>query len=137
MSAINGKLWVVLDGTSVIGATNNCKLNISQATEQVHTKSTADDFVRRMTTTKDWTMDFDGLFDPDETYNAEEIMDIILSNANSISAKFQPSSPATGDILLSGTGIFENMDIEAPNNGPMTLKATIVANGALTKTVSA
>lgn len=135
--AVNGKLWVVMDNTTVIGATTSAKLNISQATEQIHTKSTADDFVRRMQTSKDWSMEFEGLFDPTETYNAEEIIDLILSSSNSISAKFQPASPATGDILLSGTGIFENLDFDAPLHGPMTVKGSIVANGALVKTISA
>ena len=135
--AVNGKLWVVLDGSSVIGATNSAKLSLSQNTEEVHTKSTTDDFVRRMTTTKDWSIDFEGLFDPTETYNAEEIIDKIIGSSNSVSVKFQPSSPTTGDMLLSGTGIFENLELDAPNNGPMTFSGTIVGNSALTKTTQA
>lgn len=132
--AVNGKLWVILDGSSVIGATTSCKLNISQATEEIHTKSTADDFVRRMTTTKDWKMDFEGLFDPTETYNVDDIMGIILSTNNTVTVKFQPETPGSGDILLEGTGIFENLDIDAPNQGPMTISSSIAGNSALTKT---
>lgn len=135
--AVNGKLWVIKDGSSVIGATTSCKMNISQATEEIHTKSTADDFVRRMTTTKDWKMDFEGLFDPTETYNAEEIIDIILSASNTIDIKFQPDAPAGGDILLSGTGIFENLDMDAPNQGPMTISGAVLGNSALAKAVQA
>jgi len=135
--AVNGKLWVVLDGSSVIGATNSAKLSLSQNTEEVHTKSTTDDFVRRMTTTKDWSIDFEGLFDPTETYNAEEIIDKIIGNSNSVTVKFQPSSPTTGDMLLSGTGIFENLELDAPNQGPMTFSGTVVGNSALTKTTQA
>ena len=135
--AVNGKLWVILDGASVIGASTSCKFNLTQATEEIHTKSTADDFVRRMTTTKDWKMDFEGLFDPTETYNVEEIIDIMLSASNTISIKFQPNTPGSGDILLSGTGIFENLDLEAPNQGPMTMSGSVAANSALTKAVKA
>ena len=135
--AVNGKLWVIKDGASVIGATTSCKLNISQATEEIHTKSTADDFVRRMTTTKDWKMDFEGLFDPTEAYNAEEIIDIILSASNTIAIKFQPDTPNSGDILLAGTGIFENLDMDAPNQGPMTVTGSVAGNSALVKTVQA
>lgn len=135
MSAINGKLWVVKDNTSVIGATTSAKLDISQSTEEVHTKSTADDFIRRMTTTKDWKIDFEGLVDPAETYNVDEIIDIILhSTANTIAVKFQPDAPGSGDILLSGTGIFENMTLDAPNQAPMTISASVVGNSALVKT---
>lgn len=137
MSAVNGKLWVVKDNTSVIGATTSAKLDISQATEEVHTKSTADDFVRRMETTKDWKIDFEGLFDPAEAYNAEEIIDIILSASNTIAVKFQPDTPGSGDILLSGTGIFENMTMDAPNQSPMTVSASVVGNSALVKSVQA
>ena len=135
--AVNGKLWVILDGASVIGASTSCKFNLTQATEEIHTKSTADDFVRRMTTTKDWKRDFEGLFDPTETYNVEEIMDIMLSASNTVTVKFQPSTPGTGDILLSGTGIFENLDMDAPNQGPMTFSGSVAGNSALDKTVQA
>jgi hypothetical protein len=136
--AINGKLWVVLDDTAVIGATTSAKLEITQATEEVHTKSTADDFVRRMQTTKDWKIDFDGLFDPTETYQLEEIIDLILhATANTISVKFQPETPGTGDILLAGTGIFESVSLDAPNQAPMTISASVVGNSALVKSVQA
>ena len=135
--AVNGKLWVILDGASVIGASTSCKFNLTQATEEIHTKSTADDFVRRMTTTKDWKMDFEGLFDPTETYNVDEIMGIMLSASNTVTIKFQPSTPGSGDILLAGTGIFENLDMDAPNQGPMTFSGSVAGNSALDKTVQA
>lgn len=135
--AINGKLWVIKDGSSVIGATTSCKLNITQNTEEIHTKSTTDDFIRRMTTTKDWGMEFEGLFDPTETYNAEEIIDIILSASNTIDIKFQPDSPIANDVLLSGTGIFGNFDFDAPNQGPMTCSSSILGNSVLAKAVQA
>jgi len=137
MSAINGKLWVILDGASVIGATTSCEVEFTQDTEETHTKSTADDFKTRMTTTKDWTMSFDGLFDPAEAYQAEEIIDIIVGSANTVSIKFQPETPGVGDILLAGTGIFGNLKLTAPNQGPMAVSGSIVANGPLAKTVQA
>lgn len=136
MSAINGKLWVVKDNTSVIGATTSASLDISQATEEVHTKSTADDFIRRMQTTKDWKIDFEGLSDPSEAYNLDEILDIILhSTANTIAVKFQPETPGSGDILLAGTGIFENLKIDTPNQAPIGISASIIGNSALVKTL--
>lgn len=137
MSAINGKLWVVMDGASVIGATTEASLNIDQDTEETHTKSTADDFKRRMATTKDWSVEFSGLFDATETYNLEEIIDLILGSSNTIALKFQPSSPATGDILLAGTGIWKNLKIDANNHSPVGVSGSVEGNSALVKTVQA
>ena len=136
MSAINGKLWVFMDGSTVIGATTEASLNIDQDTEEVQTKSTPDEFKRRIETSKDWSFEFSGLFDPSETYNFEEVVDLILGSSNNISWKFQPTTPVADDILLSGDGIWKNIKIDANNQSPIGISGSIEGNSALVKDVS-
>lgn len=122
-----------MDGDD-IGSTRSCTLTINQATEDITTKDSGY-WEEHMATLKNANVAFNGLKDPANTYNAEELLDLILDNTNSSTVLFQPASPVTNDVLLSMTATLESHEEVADNMVPVAISGNFKCNGQPTKTV--
>lgn len=83
---------------------------------------------------KGYTMSIEGIFEEDGSVGAGALSwkDVITDLTAGTSVTIVMTSNVSGDIKLSGSAFFSNLNLSAPNNDKATFTATIQGTGALT-----
>ena len=141
MGAINGTLYAAFSGATpgAMAATErlfhckNATLNVDVDLPDVTTKESAG-WARHINGLRNWTIDFDGIYDPGteatEVTPTEILASIIARSADTTMA-FIPAIMGVATPGWSGLGTFKSIKIDAPMEGGMTFSGQIVGNAPL------
>jgi len=109
-------------------------LNITQNTEQHN--AFGDEWIDTTATSKGWSVDGSGMYDPDDTYQ-NALVDEVISGDSSYSIEVRAEGDTTGDENFSGTIIMGDVSIEAASDGAIGFSFSGQGHGALTKSTVA
>lgn len=141
MGSLNGTLYSAFSGAvpGTMAATErlfyckNASLNVNVDLPDVTTKESAG-FARHIHGIRDWTIDFDGIYDvgtPSTEITPTEILAAIIARSADTTMAFIPAIMGVATPGWSGLGTFKNIKIDAPMEGGMTFSGQIVGNAPL------
>ena len=133
MAVIKGtSMLVLIDGVS-IGATTSCTLNISSSNIETSNKGSAG-HTDRISGKGDWSVDFDGLYDPSQTYGFQELYDQIAAKPQTrVVIEIANIDGTGGGELYRGFALCSSATLTAPNEEASTISGTFEADGILNK----
>lgn len=124
------KMLLVVDGVT-LGATRSFTLTINNQVIDVTTKD-SDAWGESLPGFKDWEISFDGLYDPSNPMNAEEIYDAIEND----SISFVEAAVIDGDgggLVFSGNATPSGLNIGASYNDAVTMSGGYKGSGKISK----
>lgn len=130
MAKLNGTNLLVYVGSNAIGGTRSCTLNISQDTPDATTKDSSG-WKEVIEGLREWSIDFDGLYDPTHTEGLEERIDAIIDRDGAVTVKV--STEESGDTYWTGSAVMSSATLEAPMEDVTSYSGTLVGTGALAK----
>ena len=131
MAKLSGKKMLVLVGGVAIGATKSFTLTINSATIDTTTKDD-DAWGSSLYGSKDWNVSVDGLYDPDDPMNAEELFDAI-ANDTRLLLEMAVITSTGGGLVFKGYANASGLVIGASYNDAITFSGTLQGDGPITK----
>jgi predicted secreted protein len=136
MAKLSGKKMLVLVGGVAIGATKSFTLTVNSQTIDTTTKD-SDAWGESLYGSKDWNVSVDGLYDPDDPMNAEEIFDAIVGDTRLL-LEMAVIDGTGGGLVFKGYANASGLTVGASYNDAVTFTGTLQGDGKLEKgTVSA
>ena len=138
MAAINGTLYVPYSGAASLAATDkifstkSATLKIDVDLPDVTTKDSGG-WAQHITGAKNWSIDFDGVYDEADAtnLNIEEIMVIMVAALAPRYVAFAPADFGTTTAGWEGLGTFKGVTITGDKETGITFSGSIVGTGAL------
>lgn len=131
MATVKGYSGSLRDSSgNLIGELTSYTLTVSQNSEQ-HNAFT-DEWIDTTATSKGWSVDGSGMYDPDDTYQ-NALVDEVISGDSSYSIEVRSEGDTSGDENFSGTIIMGDVAIEAASDGVIGFSFSGQGHGALTK----
>jgi hypothetical protein len=131
MAVIKGHNGSLHDSNGdTVGELTGFSLTIDQNTEE-HS-AFGSEWINATATTKGWSVEGSGMYDPDDTYQ-NAIVEDIISGDSSYSIECRPQGSTVGNVKYTGTVIFGDVNIEASAEGVVAFSFTSRGNGTLTK----
>jgi hypothetical protein len=131
MAKLNGtSMLVVVDGVA-IGGTKSFTLDIKQANGDASSKDSAG-WTNRIPGKRDWSVSFDGLFDPSGVNNFEQLYDDINAR-NKVYLEMATVDGTGGGEVYKGYAYASSLTMTAGLEEPVTISGTFEADGPLTK----
>ena len=128
---VNGADLLVYVGGSLIAHATSCSLDLSMATRDISTKSSAG-WSAKGAGQRNWSVSGDGLYAFDATYGFSELM-ALITNRTSVTLKVATVDPLND--RYTGTAFLTSLSMSAPNEDNTTYSFTFEGSGALTDTV--
>jgi TP901-1 family phage major tail protein len=129
MAKINGTDFLVYVDNVAIGASTSCTLNLNAAMIDITSKDSAG-WKEVLPGLRDWSIDVEGLYDPAQTFDAEELFDA-LDTRDEVTIKF--STTEVGATYYTGYAYVTNLKISAPMEDKTTITCTFVGTADLNK----
>lgn len=132
MAVLNGTLYVVDVDSNLIGQSTNATLSIGVDLPDATTKDSGG-WAEHIHGLRSWEGSADYLYDPSETYNAKDILDLITGRTG-FTFLFEHSSQTAGTVSFTGSASVNSFEMGAEMEGSMTWNFSFTGNGALTIT---
>ena len=123
-------MLVIVDGVT-IAATKSFTLDL-KSTNIDTTSKDSEGWVYRIYGLRDWSVSFDGLFDPSATFGVEEIFDMI-DTRDGVLVEMAVIDGTGGGFLLKGNVVSSGLTLTAGMEDAVTYSGTFEANGPLDK----
>lgn len=131
MAVITGHNGSILDSAgNVVGELTEFSLTVEQSTEE-HS-SFGSEWINTTATTKGWSVDGSGMYDPNNTYQ-NDIVDEVITGDSSYTIEVRPEGDTFGNVKFTGTVIIGDISIEASAEGVVAFSFTSRGNSTLTK----
>jgi hypothetical protein len=132
MGKLNGtSMLVLIDGTA-IGATKSFTLDLKVTNIDTSSKDSAGWTDRGAQGKRDWSVTFDGLFDPAGVLNFEQLFDLI-DTRNQVLLEMATIDGAGGGELYKGYARPAGLSMSAPTEEAVTISGSFEADGPLDK----
>lgn len=132
MAKLNGtKMLVLVDGVA-IGATKSFTLDIKAANLDTSSKDSAGWTDRGAQGKRDWTVSFDGLYDPSGVYNFEQLFDMI-DTRDQVLLEMAMIDGTGGGELYKGYARPSGLTLTAAMEEPVTISGTFEGDGDINK----
>jgi len=132
MAKLNGTSMLLIVSGVTVGATKSFTLDLKSANIDTTSKDSGG-WVYRIYGLRDWSVSFDGLFDPAGVFNAEEIYDLINTRDDSLILEMAVIDGTGGGFLLKGNAVCSGLTLTAGMEEAVTYSGTFEANGELDK----
>lgn len=126
---MNGTLLGVYIGANKFGATRSSSISFTQNTDDA-TSADSGGWEEHILTSRNCTINFEGLFAYDHTLGAVDLIDEIIARTQ---VSFEFSTQVSGDVEYTGTGTITNVTIDSPAEAIVTYSGTILVDGAPVK----
>lgn len=126
---MNGTLLGVYIGSDKFGHTRSSSISFTQNTDDA-TSADSNGWEEHILTSRNVTINFEGLFTFDDTLNPVGLVDEIIARTQ---IAWQFSTQVSGDVEYTGTGTLTNVTIDSPAEAIVTYSGTILVDGAPTK----
>jgi hypothetical protein len=131
MATIKGYNGSLRDSSgNLIGELTSFTLSITQNSEQHN--SFNDEWIDTTATTKSWSVDGSGMYDPDDTYQ-NALVDEVISGDSTYSIEVRAEGNTTGDENFTGSITLGEVSIDASSEGVIGFSFSGQGSGALTK----
>ena len=131
MATIKGYNGSLRDSSgNLIGELTSFTLSITQNSEQHN--SFNDEWIDTTATTKSWSVDGSGMYDPDDTYQ-NALVDEVISGDSTYPIEVRAEGNTTGDENFSGSITLGEVSIDASSEGVIGFSFSGQGSGALTK----
>lgn len=131
MAKLNGtSMLVIVDGVTIAG-TKSFTLDIRQSNIDTSSKDSAG-WTDRTGGKRDWSVTFDGLYDPAGVYNFEQIFDDI-DGRTQVYLEMAVIDGTGGGEVYAGYAYASSLSINAAAEEAVTISGTFEANGDLKK----
>ena len=125
-------MLVLIDGVAV-GATTSFTLNISSSNIETSSKDSSG-WTDRISGKGDWSVDFDGLYDPAGTFNFQELYDQIAAKSQTrVVIEVANIDGVGGGELYRGFALASSLTMSGPAEEATTWSGTFEADGILNK----
>lgn len=131
MAKLNGTKMKVVAGGITIGGTKTFTLDIKGNNPDASDKESAG-WTNRIAGKKDWSVKFDGLYDPAGVLNFEQIFDMLAAGTR-VYLEMATIDGTGGGKLYKGYGYVSNDGLTATAEEPITYSGTFEADGLLSK----
>jgi predicted secreted protein len=131
MAKLSGKNMLVLVGGTAIGGTKSFTLTVNSNLIDTTTKD-SDAWGDSLYGSKDWEVSFDGLYDPSNTMNAEEIFDLITGDTTAI-LEMAVIDGTGGGLVFRGNANATGLTMTAGYNDAVSMSGGFKGAGELTK----
>lgn len=126
---MNGTLLGVYIGADKFGHTRSSSISFTQNTDDA-TSADSNGWEEHILTSRNVTINFEGLFTFNDTLNPVGLIDEIIARTQ---VAWQFSTQVSGDVEYTGTGTLTNVTIDSPAEAIVTYSGTILVDGAPTK----
>ena len=130
MAKVNGTAFRLKIGSTIVGATNDSEFTLEQDDPKTTTQDSAgweesldQGGIRRASGS------FNGLLDPDSTYNAEEVLDQLINNSVMPTAQYG----VIGGTYYTSKIKIVNAKLSGGTETPVSFSGSWVSSGAVTK----
>ncbi len=131
MAVIKGHKGSLRDGSgNKVGELTSFSLSVTQNSEQHN--ALGDEWANTTATNKSWTVEGSGMYDPDDTYQAAIVDEVITGDAV-YSVECRAEGDTTGDVAYTGSIVIGEVGIEASSEGVIAFSFSGQGSGALTK----
>jgi predicted secreted protein len=131
MAVLNGtKMRVIVNGVA-IGGTKSFTLDIKKNNPDASSKDSAG-YKNRISGQKDWTVSFDGLYDPAGVYNFEQLFDMIDGDAR-VLLEMAVIDGTGGGELYKGYALGAGLSMGAAMEETVTISGNFEADGPIDK----
>ncbi|RCW38663.1 phage tail tube protein [Marinilabilia salmonicolor] len=119
--------------TPFAGSTSH-SLSINNELRDAATKDSAD-WLEKIYGRSDWSISCDGLVSFTDTYNYEQLFDMMLAkeDIDVVFALNAAGTPDTSNTQYTGTVKIESLELTAPDNDNSTYSVTLQGSGPITK----
>jgi hypothetical protein len=131
MAKLNGTKMLLLVGSTTIGATKSFTLDLKEANIDASSKDSAG-WTDRLGGKRDWSVSFDGLYDPSGVYNYEQIFDLINGRTR-VFLEMAVIDGTGGSEKYSGYAYPNGCSLTAPSEEVITISGGFDGDGALAK----
>lgn len=131
MAKLNGTSMLVIVGGVTLAGTKSFTLNINVDLPDATTKDSSG-WAENIHGLRSWSVDFDGLFDPTLTYNAEEIYDEI-DERDELYLEMAVIDGTGGGLVYSGNAKVASLTYTADQEAPVTMSGSFTGSGDLNK----
>lgn len=128
---INGADLLVYVGGTLIAHSTSCTLDISMATRDISTKSSAG-WSEKGAGQRSWTVSGDGLYSFDAAYGFSNLM-ALITNRTSVTLKL--STTNDDNDRYHGTAYLTSISLSAPNEDNSTFSFSFEGSGSLVESV--
>lgn len=131
MAKLNGtNMLVVVDGVTLAG-TKSFTLTLDVDLPDATSKDSAG-WAENIHGLRSWSVDFDGLYDPSLTYNAEEVFDEI-DERDEVFLEMAVIDGTGGGLVFSGNAKIKSLTLTADQEATVTMSGSFTGNGDLDK----
>lgn len=131
MAKLNGtSMLVIVDGVT-IGGTKSFTLDVRNANIDSSSKDSAG-WTDRIAGKRDWSVSFDGLYDPAGVYNFEQLFDS-LDTRDQVKLEMAVIDGTGGGELYQGYARLSSLTLTAPMEDATAYSGTFEADGPLDK----
>jgi hypothetical protein len=131
MAVIKGHKGSLRDGSgNKVGELTSFSLSVTQNSEQHN--ALGEEWANTTATNKSWTVEGSGMYDPDDTYQAAIVDEVITGDAV-YSVECRAEGDTTGDVAYTGSIVIGEVGIEASSEGVIAFSFSGQGSGALTK----
>jgi hypothetical protein len=131
MAVIKGHKGSLRDGSgNKVGELTSFSLSVTQNSEQHN--ALGEEWANTTATNKSWTVEGSGMYDPDDTYQAAIVDEVITGDAV-YSIECRAEGDTTGDVAYTGSIVIGEVGIEASSEGVIAFSFSGQGSGALTK----
>jgi predicted secreted protein len=132
MAYINGTQMLVKVDNVVVAGCKNVTVNVNVDLPDASTKDSAG-WEENIHGRRNWSVDFDGLYNPAATLSANELIDLITTRDEVTLVILL----ATSGSYLTGLAQLQKFSMAGPAESPITISGTFKGNGAFVKTETA
>jgi predicted secreted protein len=135
MGKINGTELLIYVDNVAVGGTRTCTFSMNQDLPDATTKDSGG-WAEHIKGLRDWSVSFDGLYDPSLTYNYKELFELITDRTKEVTIKLQFNPGISGgDIVVAGAVSLDSLEITPDMEDVIAWSANAVGNGAPTTTI--
>jgi len=129
MSKINGTELLLYVDNVAVGATRSCTFSINRDLPDATTKDSGS-WAEHIRALRDWSVSFDGLYDPSLTFGYKELYELITDNTKDVTMKLQ-FNPGVGGgaIVVSGKVSLDSLELTADMEDVIAWSGNAVGNG--------
>jgi predicted secreted protein len=131
MSKLNGTKMKVVAGGTTIGGTKTFTLDIKRNNPDASDKESGG-MTNRIAGKGDWSVKFDGLYDPAGVLNFEQLFDIIMAGTR-VYLEMATIDGTGGGKLYKGYAYISDEGLVATAEEPITYSGTFEADGLISK----
>jgi len=128
MGKINGTELLIYVDDVAVGGTRSCTFSTNQDLPDATTKDSGG-WAEHIKGLRDWSVSFDGLYDPTLTYNYEQLLTLITDRSADVTMSLKLNAGAGGDVIVEGSVSLDSLELTADMEDVMAWSGNAVGNG--------